>query len=223
MIVKHRSVNVESNALWSIYMFTYLRNIGPYFIHGIFLFSKVWVFVAKFDGLFAFAYSSLILWSWPLERAWYHYTSSFSNLYLKGCQLCPTFCFLRKGWSQPYYVFLDCPTAWSCPPKCSIWVFFSDEAKWKKVWLFKRNCFQVEILKFQSYSKHRNHFDIGLKQTRYEEIQVVPIDRFSEVMKTFCFVFGENIKWYFVGQRGSNFNLKVTGNRSSKHSFCLYE
>jgi hypothetical protein len=49
-------------------------------------------------------------------------------------------------------------------------------------------------LKFQSYSKHRNHFDIGLKQTRYEEIQVIPIDRFSEVMKTFCFVFGENMK-----------------------------
>jgi hypothetical protein len=49
-------------------------------------------------------------------------------------------------------------------------------------------------LKFQSYSKHINHFDIGLKQTRYEEIQVIPIDRFSEVMKTFCFVFGENMK-----------------------------
>jgi len=115
-IVKHQSVNVESNALWSIYIFTYLRNIGPHFIHGVFLFSKVWVFVANFDGLFIFAYSSLVLWSWPLKRAWYHYISSFSNLYLKGCQLCLTFCFLRKGWIQPYYVFLDCPPAWSCPP-----------------------------------------------------------------------------------------------------------
>jgi hypothetical protein len=53
--------------------------------------------------------------------------------------------------------------------------------------VFTRNCFHTEILYFQSFSTHRNHFDIGLKQTRYEEIQVIPMDKFSEVMKTFCF------------------------------------
>jgi hypothetical protein len=46
-------------------------------------------------------------------------------------------------------------------------------------------------LEFQSYSKHKNHFDIDSKQTYSEEIQVIPIERFSDVMKIFCFAFGE--------------------------------
>jgi hypothetical protein len=35
------------------------------------------------------------------------------------------------------------------------------------------------FFEFQSYSRHRNHFDIGLKQTHFEEIQVIPMDKFS--------------------------------------------
>ena len=54
-----------------------------------------------------------------------------------------------------------------------------------------RSCFHVEILEFQSYSRHRNHFDIDSKRTHSEEIQVIPMERFSEVMETFCFAFGE--------------------------------
>jgi hypothetical protein len=54
-----------------------------------------------------------------------------------------------------------------------------------------RSCFHVEFLEFQSYSRHRNHFDIDSKRTHSEEIQVIPMERFSEVMKTFCFAFGE--------------------------------
>ena len=49
--------------------------------------------------------------------------------------------------------------------------------------LFIRSCFHVEFLEFQSYSRHINHFDISLKQTRSEEIQII-LDKFSEVMKT---------------------------------------
>jgi len=49
-------------------------------------------------------------------------------------------------------------------------------------------------LEFQSYSRHKNHFDIDSKQTHYEEIQVIPMERFSDVMKTFCFAFDENVK-----------------------------
>jgi hypothetical protein len=48
-----------------------------------------------------------------------------------------------------------------------------------------KSCFHVEILEFQSYSRHINYFDIDSKQTRSEEIQVIPMERFSEVMKTF--------------------------------------
>jgi len=46
-------------------------------------------------------------------------------------------------------------------------------------------------LEFQSYSRHKNHLNIDSKQTHSEEIQVIPMERFSEVMKTFCFDFGE--------------------------------
>jgi hypothetical protein len=54
-----------------------------------------------------------------------------------------------------------------------------------------RSCFHVEILEFQSYSRHRNHFEIDSKRTHSEEIQVIPMERFSKVMETFCFAFGE--------------------------------
>jgi len=54
-----------------------------------------------------------------------------------------------------------------------------------------RGCFQAKFLEFQSYSRHRNHFNIDSKQTPSEEIQVIPIERFSEVMKTFYFAFGK--------------------------------
>jgi hypothetical protein len=54
-----------------------------------------------------------------------------------------------------------------------------------------RSCFHAEILEFQSYSRHKNHFDIDSKQTYSKKIQVIPMKRFSEVMKTFCIDFGE--------------------------------
>jgi hypothetical protein len=60
-----------------------------------------------------------------------------------------------------------------------------------------RNCFHTEIWEFQSYSKHRNPFDIDSKQTHSKEIQVISIERFSEVMKTFCFAFGEKYEVTF--------------------------
>jgi len=50
------------------------------------------------------------------------------------------------------------------------------------------------FLEFQSYSRHRNHFDIDSKQTHSEEIQVILMERFSKVMKTLCFAFSENAK-----------------------------
>jgi len=84
------------------------------FLHGVFLFSKVGVLTVNFNGFFALAYSSHILWSWFLGRNWCHHTLS-SSLYLKDCQFCPAF-FLRKGIMGPALprVF-DCPPAWSCP------------------------------------------------------------------------------------------------------------
>jgi hypothetical protein len=59
---------------------------------------------------------------------------------------------------------------------------------------FDKECFffhEEFFLEFQSYSRHKNHFDIDSKQTHSEEIQVIPMERFPEVMKTFCFAFSE--------------------------------
>jgi hypothetical protein len=84
------------------------------------------------------------------------------------------------------------PGVFDCPqidhaPKCSIRVRgcgYVNEG-------LTMSCFHAEFLEFQSYSRHRNHFDIDSKQTHSEEIQVIPMERFLEVMKTFCFDFGE--------------------------------
>jgi hypothetical protein len=72
--------------------------------------------------------------------------------------------------------FLDCPPVWSCR-KRSIWVLFGKKVVWKNIWLFTRIYFLGEFLEFQSYSKHKNYFDVSLKQTCSEEIQVIPMDR----------------------------------------------
>jgi hypothetical protein len=52
-------------------------------------------------------------------------------------------------------------------------------------------------LEFQSYSRRKNHFDIDSKQTHSEGIQVIPMERFSDVMKNFCFDFGEKYEVTF--------------------------
>jgi len=79
----------------------------------------------------------------------------------------------------------------------SIQFGFGDEAMWRKIWLFTRSCFHAEFLEFQSYSRYRNHFDIDSKQTHSEEIQVIPMERFSDVMKTFVLIFGEKYEVTF--------------------------
>jgi hypothetical protein len=115
-----------------IYMHVYLpEKYRSPFLYGVFFFSKVGVLVVNFDDFFAIAYSSYILWSWPLERASYHHTSLSSTLYLKGCQFCPTFFLERESYSQPYQEFLIAHIL-IMPP--SIQFGFRDEAMWRKVW-----------------------------------------------------------------------------------------
>jgi hypothetical protein len=95
--------------------------------------------------------------------------------------------FLRKGIMEPALpgVF-DCPPQLDHPP--SIQFGFGDKANVKEG---LTSCFHAELFEFQSYSTHRNHFDIDSKKTCSKEIQVISMERFSEVMKTFCFAFGE--------------------------------
>jgi len=156
------------------------------FLHGVFLFSKVGVLIVNIDSFFALAYSSHISWSWPLGRTWCHHTSLSSALYLKGCPFCLAFFLERESWSQPYQEFLIAPQL-DHALKYSIRVWGWGYVKEG----LTRCCFHTEILEFQSYSRHKNHFEIDSKQTYSEEIQVISMEGFSEVMKTFCFDFGE--------------------------------
>jgi len=196
-MVKHRPVNVENNALWLICMYTYLRNIGPPFFHGVFLFSKVWVLIANFDSLFALAYSSHILWSWPLGRVWYHHTFLSSNLYLKSHQFCQHFVFLeRESWSQSYYVFLDCPPAWSCPTSVQIGFYLGMRLCDKRFDKELFSCINFGLSKlFQTQKSFRHRFKANSlwRNSRDSYRHVFRSD------KNFCFAFGENMKWYFVG------------------------
>ena len=123
MMLKHRSWQCWKQCIM-IDMHVYLpeKSRSP-FLHGVFPFSKVEVLVVNFDDFFALAYSSHILWSWPLGKIWCHHTSLSSTLDLKSCQFCPIF-LERESWSQPYQIFFIAPQL-DHAPKCSIrvWVW----------------------------------------------------------------------------------------------------
>ena len=53
-------------------------------------------------------------------------------------------------------------------------------------------------------------------RTHSDKIQVIPMERFSEMMETFCFYFDEKYEVTFGwSQKGLNFNLRVNENRVS--------
>jgi len=108
------------------------------------------------------------------------------NLYLKGCQLCPTFSvFLeRESMSQPYYVFVGLPPSLIMPPSVQFGFFLGIKLCERRF-----GYFHGEFLEFQSYSKYINHIDIGLKQTCSEEIQVIFMVRVSISVENFCVCF----------------------------------
>ena len=223
-MVKHQFVNDESNALWSICMYTYLRIIGPSFLHRVFLFSQVGVLVVNFDGFFTLAYSSHILWSWPLGKTWYHHFFFLQHLSQRSPTL-PYIFFFRKGIMEPTLLYIfRLPPSLIMPLSVQFGFSLVMRLHERRFGLFTRNCFHVEFLEFQSYSGHRNHFDISLKQTHSEEIQMIPMDRFSEVMKTFFVLLLVKV-WsdILLVKEVQTFNLRVTKNWSSKHSFWLYE
>jgi len=64
-------------------------------------------------------------------------------------------------------------------------------------------------LEFQSYSRHKNHFDVCSKQTHSEEIQMIPMERFSEVMKTFGFGFGFGEKYEVTFGWSQKFGISI--------------
>jgi hypothetical protein len=56
---------------------------------------------------------------------------------------------------------------------------------------FDKDLFSCRIFGIPKLFQTQNHFDIDSKKTHSEEIQVIPMERLSEMMKTFCFAFGK--------------------------------
>jgi hypothetical protein len=44
-----------------------------------------------------------------------------------------------------------------------------------------KGCFHETLLGFQSYSKHKDYFDVNFKQTCSKKIQVIPMGRFESL------------------------------------------
>jgi len=117
------------------------------FLHGVFLFSKGGELAVNFDGFFALACSSHLLWFWPLGRAWYHHTSLSSTLYLKVANFARYFFLEKKSWSQPYQEFFLLPPSLIMPP--SVQFRFGDVAMWMKVWqgvVFMQKCWNFKAI-----------------------------------------------------------------------------
>ena len=167
-------------------MYTYLRNVGPLFFMEFSFPQKFESLIVSLMALFALAYSSHILWPWPIGRA------CPSPFFLKGCQFCPIVSKKgNRGASSARCFWL--PPSLIMPP--SIQIMFGDEDMWKKVWLFTRSCFHAEFLEFQSYSTNRNHFDIDSKQNSFWQNSS---DSYGEVFRNdgkFLFLF-----WWKYGE-----------------------
>ena len=98
-------------------MHVYLPDLkyGSLFFHGVFLFLKSWSVGSELQWLFALAYSSHLLWFWPLGKTWYHHTSLSSASLSQRLPILLDIFLEWESWSQPYHMFLYCPLAWSCP------------------------------------------------------------------------------------------------------------
>ena len=149
------------------------------FLHGVFLFSKVWVSDSKLWWLFRSCLLESYLVILTSRRVQFQHTSLPTNL-----QLRPTFSIFLEGelWSQPY-VFWWIATQFDHVSKCSIWVFLGDEAMWKKIWLFTSSCFHEEFLEFLSYSE--KSFWWLFKTNLFWKIQAILMDKFARLLKIF--------------------------------------
>jgi hypothetical protein len=84
----------------------------------------------------------------------------------------------RKSWSQPYHVFLGYPPSLIMPPSVQFEFSLGMELYEGRFGLLQGVRFHAGFF-FRISKLHINKFDIGLKQTHSEEIQVIHMDRFS--------------------------------------------
>ena len=114
-MVRHWSVKDESNASWSICMYTYLRNVGPLFFMEFSFSQKFESLIVRFNGSFGSCLleSSLVILT--LGRTWYHHTSLSSAPLSQELPILPNSFLERESWSQLYQMFFIAPLAWSYP------------------------------------------------------------------------------------------------------------
>jgi len=162
----------------------------PPFLHGVFLFSKVGVLVVNFDGFFILAYSSPIMWVGPLGSVWCYHTSMSTTLYLKGCQICPTFSLEKESWNQPYHVFLIAPQPDHAPQVLN-WVYFGVRICESKFGLFiQGNVFMQNFWNFQVISTTKIIL-ISIQANSFWKNSSDSYGEVLEVMKAFYLAFGE--------------------------------
>jgi len=157
VLIKHRLDNVESNALWSICMYTYLRNIGPHFFMVSFFSQKLecwqWTSMA-FSLLLTRVISCDLDPQERLDIIILFCPPSFISMVANFAQQ-----FLRKGIMEPTLLdVFDCPLTWSCPQ-----VFKSGlgmrlcEGRFDKEFFFHAEIFGISKL-FQTHKSFWHRF-----------------------------------------------------------------
>ena len=174
-------------------------------------------------ALFALAYSSHILWSWPSGRIWHQHTSYPLNLYLNRFSAQPNiFYFLRRWIMEPTLcVLVNCSPAWSCPQifKSGLRMRLGEEkfGFWQGV-VFLQSFFW----NFKAIPNTEIILTSIQSRTHSDKIQVIPMERFSEMMETFLFLFWKIRSDIGLVTKGWNFNLRVIENRfQSIHFICM--
>ena len=109
VVVRHWSVKDESNASWTICMYTYLKNIGPLFFMEFFFSQKFESLIVSFDG---FCPSCLLEKFLTILASMKDLMSSLlcsPPLLSQGLPILPNNFFERESWSKLYQMFLIAP------------------------------------------------------------------------------------------------------------------
>jgi len=151
-------------------------------------------------ALFALAYSSHLLWYWPLGKTWYHHTSLSPAPLSQELPILPNSFLEKKSWSQLYQMFLIAP---SLIMPASIQFGFGDEAIWRK------ELFSCRIFGISKLFQMQKSFWYWFKANSFCRNSS---DSYGEVFRSdenFLFWFlVKNMKWHLVGHKRLKFQFE---------------
>ena len=128
--------------------------------------------------------------------------------------------FLRKGIMEPAL-----PCIFLLPPSLivpsSVQIRFRDEATWRKVW--PGVVFMQKFWNFKAIPDTEIILKLIQSKLFLKKFKWFLWRGFQKWWKLFVLLLVKNMRWHLVGQKSLRFNLRVTENRSSKHSFYLHE